>query len=43
MDIAWMYVDLYSFQCVHELGVAYKRAAGAFLPVKKALPDLWTM
>ena len=26
------------FRCVHELGVAYKRAAGAFFSAKKSIP-----
>ena len=46
----WIYVDLYAFWCVsmsflrvYGLGVAYKRAAGAFSRQKKAFPDLLTM
>ena len=45
-----VYVDLYTFWyvfmrfwCVYELGVACKRAAGAFYLGEKAFQDFWTV
>ena len=46
----WIYVDLYAYLCIYigfycfyELGVASKRAAGAFFRRKNAFPDFLTM